>query len=48
MSSQRPIDPDADDFSFVDAEHHILEFWKSQDIFQKSLQATQDLSLIHI
>ena len=42
MSSQRPIDPDADGFSFVDAEHHILEFWQSQDIFQKSLQATQD------
>ena len=38
MSSQRPIDPDADGFSFVDAEHHILEFWQSQDIFQKSLQ----------
>ena len=42
MSSQRPIDPDADGFSFVDAEHHILEFWQSQDIFQKSLQSTQD------
>ena len=42
MSSQQPIDPDADGFSFVDAEHHILEFWQSQDIFQKSLQATQD------
>ena len=33
MSSQRPIDPDADGFSFVDAEHHILEFWKSQKGF---------------
>lgn len=28
-------------FSFVDAEHQVLNFWKSENIFQKSLQQTE-------
>lgn len=27
-------------FSFVKAEHHVLSFWKEQDIFKKSLEKT--------
>ena len=29
-------------FSFVDAEHAVLGFWKDRDIFQRSLEATRD------
>ncbi len=28
-------------FSFVEAEHQVLNFWKSEQIFQKSLQQTE-------
>lgn len=30
-------------FSFVEAEHEMLSFWKEREIFQKSLQQTRDL-----
>jgi len=32
----------SDSFSFVNAEHQILSFWKSRQVFEKSLQQTQD------
>ncbi|MAI55134.1 MAG: isoleucine--tRNA ligase [Gammaproteobacteria bacterium TMED95] len=41
MSSDRPINPDVDSFSFVEAEHAVLEFWAESEIFQKSLEQTQ-------
>ncbi len=30
-------------FSFVDAEHEVLDFWQKEEIFEKSLQQTSDL-----
>ena len=41
ISSDRPINPDVDSFSFVEAEHAVLEFWAESEIFQKSLEQTQ-------
>jgi isoleucyl-tRNA synthetase len=29
-------------FSFVEAEHAVLRFWKERDVFQRSLDATRD------
>jgi isoleucyl-tRNA synthetase len=34
--------PQDDNFSFVEAEHAILEYWKISGIFQKSLQQSAD------
>ncbi len=42
MSRDRSINPDADTFSFVAAEHAMLDFWAKQDVFQKSLAQTRD------
>ena len=42
MSRDRSINPDADTFSFVAAEHAVLDFWAKQDVFQKSLAQTRD------
>ena len=36
------INPDADTFSFVAAEHAVLDFWAKQAVFQKSLAQTRD------
>ncbi|MCA9907181.1 MAG: class I tRNA ligase family protein, partial [Anaerolineae bacterium] len=29
-------------FSFVEAEHRVLEFWKNGQVFKKSLEQTQN------
>jgi isoleucyl-tRNA synthetase len=42
MSRDRSTSPDADTFSFVAAEHAVLDFWAKQDVFQKSLAQTRD------
>jgi isoleucyl-tRNA synthetase len=42
MSRDRSTNPDADTFSFVAAEHAVLDFWAKQDVFQKSLAQTRD------
>jgi isoleucyl-tRNA synthetase len=34
--------PGSDNFSFLDAEHENLKFWKDAGIFQKSLQQTEN------
>ncbi len=34
--------PGNENFSFLDAEHKILDFWKTSGIFQKSLQQTEN------
>ena len=34
--------PTSDTFSFVDAEHEVLEFWESEKIFQQSLKQTEN------
>jgi len=34
--------PGSDDFSFLEAEHTVLDFWQKSKIFQKSLQATEN------
>ena len=34
--------PTNDNFSFVEAEHKILEFWETEDIFQRSLEQTSN------
>ena len=36
--------PASDNFSFVDAEHKVLEFWRTEDIFQRSLAQTEQAS----
>ena len=33
--------PTSDSFSFVDAEHSVLKFWESSDVFKQSLAQTQ-------
>ena len=33
--------PTGDSFSFVDAEHAVLEFWESSDVFKQSLAQTE-------
>jgi isoleucyl-tRNA synthetase len=35
-------DPTKDNYSFVDAEHKVLELWKNEDTFQASLAQTAD------
>lgn len=34
--------PGSDSFSFLEAEHSVLEFWERSEIFQKSLQQTEN------
>lgn len=34
-------DPTSDTFSLVDAEHSVLNFWKTEEVFQRSLAQTQ-------
>ena len=34
--------PTSENFSFVDAEHKVLDFWRDERIFQKSLQQTEN------
>ena len=36
--------PNSDEFSFVDAEHQVLEFWEQSRIFEQSLQQTENAS----
>ncbi|MDG1234400.1 MAG: isoleucine--tRNA ligase [Pseudomonadales bacterium] len=33
--------PTSDSFGFVDAEHSVLKFWESSDVFKQSLEQTQ-------
>jgi isoleucyl-tRNA synthetase len=42
MTSDNSSQNKAKAFSFVDAEHEVLAFWKEQDIFQKSLAQSAD------
>ncbi|MEK9818828.1 MAG: class I tRNA ligase family protein, partial [Pseudomonadales bacterium] len=42
MSKPRASNPDQENFSFVDSEHDILEFWETHQVFQKSLEQTAD------
>jgi len=42
MSNDRPINPDVDTFSFVAAEHAVLDFWQKSNVFQKSLAQTKN------
>lgn len=35
-------DPGSDSFSFVDAEHRVLEFWNEHRVFQQSLRQTEN------
>ena len=42
MRRDRLINPDADTFSFVAAEHAVLDFWAKQAVFQKSLAQTRN------
>lgn len=42
MSNQSKTNPDNDSFSFVDAEHNVLNFWQENQIFEKSLEQTAD------
>tara|TARA_R110002072_G_scaffold534_6_gene3904 strand:- start:80846 stop:83989 length:3144 start_codon:yes stop_codon:yes gene_type:complete len=35
------VEQDLENFSFVDAEHSILKFWKEKQIFKKSLEQTK-------
>ncbi|MCZ6502942.1 MAG: isoleucine--tRNA ligase [Gammaproteobacteria bacterium] len=34
--------PGSDSFSFLEAEHDVLDFWKTSDIFRKTLQQTNN------
>jgi isoleucyl-tRNA synthetase len=34
--------PKEEGFSFVEAEHAVLRFWKEREVFQRSLEATRD------
>ena len=34
--------PASDSFSFVDAEHKVLDFWRAGDVFQQSLTRTEN------
>ncbi len=34
--------PTSDSFSFVDAEHAVLKFWESSDVFKQSLVQTEN------
>lgn len=34
--------PTSDGFSFVDAEHNVLEFWQKEQVFQQSLANTEN------
>ena len=42
MSKSIESNPDHDNFSFVESEHDILEFWEREAIFQQSLDQTKD------
>jgi isoleucyl-tRNA synthetase len=33
--------PTGDNFSFIDAEHAVLKFWESSDVFKQSLAQTE-------
>ena len=35
-------DPTSDSFSFVDAEHEVLELWARKDVFQESMRQTEN------
>ena len=32
----------SNEFSFIEAEHQVLDFWKREDIFKKTLEKTKD------
>ncbi|MBT5702587.1 MAG: class I tRNA ligase family protein, partial [Gammaproteobacteria bacterium] len=34
--------PTGDNFSFIDAEHAVLKFWESSDVFKQSLAQTEN------
>jgi isoleucyl-tRNA synthetase len=36
------LEPGNEKFSFVDAEHEVLEYWNEHDVFQKTLQQTSN------
>lgn len=40
--TDKQIRPGSENFSFVEAEHAILEFWEKSSVFQKSLQQTSN------
>ncbi len=43
LPANDPTDnPGEGSFSFVNAEHEVLRFWKTEDVFAKSLQQTKD------
>lgn len=42
QASTDTTDPGSESFSFVDAEHRVLEFWQEHDTFQRSLQQTEN------
>ena len=33
----------ADQFSFVDEEHKVLDFWKKENIFEKNLEQNKNV-----
>ncbi|MEX2489869.1 MAG: class I tRNA ligase family protein, partial [Pseudomonadales bacterium] len=40
QTNKDTTDPGSESFSFLDAEHRILDFWQEHDTFQRSLQQT--------
>lgn len=42
MKDVTPSENEKKDFSFIDAEHQILDFWKNRSIFKQSLQQSAD------
>jgi isoleucyl-tRNA synthetase len=43
LSASEPADsPGGESFSFVQAEHEVLRFWKQERIFERSLEQTRD------
>jgi isoleucyl-tRNA synthetase len=42
QSDQGSAKPGSENFSFLDAEHNVLDFWKESKIFQKSLEQTSN------
>ena len=47
MSKSIESNPDHDNFSFVESEHDILEFWEREAIFQQSLDQTKEGGTLH-
>ena len=42
MIMTNSTNPTGDNFSFVDAEHAVLKFWESSDVFKQSLAQTEN------